>query len=599
MAAKASAQITLFYVVDVKATYRYYRLQSSTASTPSKPTVFPPNSWDDTEPSYVEGSTNSLFFVDCTIFNDNSFVYSEVSLSSSYEASKIAYNKAAAVETRVTEAETVIEQNKEAITLRATKTEVTNYIASRGENLVTNGTAFLGDNTNFSGFIYDGAESYYSGGSFKTVSKYVAKSTDEYMPVDVSQKYTLSYWIKPTESDARYYDAIFMFDVDKKMIMANHVMWVDGSTTTLSQDLNPGDTVVHLQSVAGFNKTATNGGQRGVIIWNYKNSKGYQYGVETYSRYVYTSLWDDATAFNAENNTITLKQAWPYEKITAGTSLSQSNNGSTYVYLNANYKVTADTWTQKKGTISGVSKNFDGETMFREGTAFIRICWLLNYGGTDSVTTHISTVSFTKNVNHADVNSEIQSVKNYTDAIATRIDTAESSINQLSNQIKMSIRDKNGETAMVYDSTTATWYYNIGTVNDKVNTMGQNVSDLSDSVNDIQSTISNVDESVKDLLSKVAYIRNGIDEDGSPYIELGKEDSDFKLRITNTAINLMSNNTSPVRIINNENNIGILNADNISVDDELEIGTTDGINTDGKFVWKKRSNGNLGLQWKG
>lgn len=93
--AKASAQITLYYVVDVKATYRYYLLQSSTLTKPSKPTVYPPPStWGNTEPSYTEGSTNSLYFVDCTILCDDAFIYSEVSLSSSYEAAKSAYNKA-------------------------------------------------------------------------------------------------------------------------------------------------------------------------------------------------------------------------------------------------------------------------------------------------------------------------------------------------------------------------------------------------------------------------------------------------------------------------------------------------------------------------
>ena len=98
MAVKASAQITIQYIVDVKATYRYYLLQSSTLGVPSKPTTFspssPPSGWDDTEPSYTSESTNSLYFVDCTVFCDDTFQYSEVSLSSSYEAAKEAYNKA-------------------------------------------------------------------------------------------------------------------------------------------------------------------------------------------------------------------------------------------------------------------------------------------------------------------------------------------------------------------------------------------------------------------------------------------------------------------------------------------------------------------------
>ena len=91
MAVKASGQITLTSVVDVYATYRYYLLQSSTAAVPAKPTTFPPGSaWKDAEPSYTEGSTNSLYTVDCSVFSDGTFAYSLVSLSSSYEASKAA-----------------------------------------------------------------------------------------------------------------------------------------------------------------------------------------------------------------------------------------------------------------------------------------------------------------------------------------------------------------------------------------------------------------------------------------------------------------------------------------------------------------------------
>ncbi len=60
MAVKASGQITLSTVVDVAGTYRYYLLQSSTAALPPKPTIFPPSTWDDVEPGYTDGSTNSL-----------------------------------------------------------------------------------------------------------------------------------------------------------------------------------------------------------------------------------------------------------------------------------------------------------------------------------------------------------------------------------------------------------------------------------------------------------------------------------------------------------------------------------------------------------
>lgn len=94
MAVKASIQITISKVIDVYAVYRYYKLQSSTLAKPSKPTANPPSGWSDTEPAYISGSTNTLYFVDCNVYSDKTFSYSEVSKSSSYEAAKDAWNKA-------------------------------------------------------------------------------------------------------------------------------------------------------------------------------------------------------------------------------------------------------------------------------------------------------------------------------------------------------------------------------------------------------------------------------------------------------------------------------------------------------------------------
>ena len=95
MAIIAIATITLSSIRDLESCTRYYLLQSSTAAKPAKPTTNPPGgSWVTAEPSYTVGSTNSLYFVDLNVFSDQSWAYSEVSLSSSYEAAKAAFNKA-------------------------------------------------------------------------------------------------------------------------------------------------------------------------------------------------------------------------------------------------------------------------------------------------------------------------------------------------------------------------------------------------------------------------------------------------------------------------------------------------------------------------
>lgn len=96
MAVKASCTVTLSCYRDTQSVTRYYKLQSSTSAAPAKPTTKPPSGWNDTEPSYTSGSTNTLYFCDLTVFSDGTWAYSTVSKSSSYEAAKEAYNKAVA-----------------------------------------------------------------------------------------------------------------------------------------------------------------------------------------------------------------------------------------------------------------------------------------------------------------------------------------------------------------------------------------------------------------------------------------------------------------------------------------------------------------------
>ena len=73
--------------------------------------------WSDTEPEYDEGNTNSLYTVDCNVFSDGTWVYTNVSLSTSYEAVKVAYNKATAVEQELIDKTAEIIQTSEQITL--------------------------------------------------------------------------------------------------------------------------------------------------------------------------------------------------------------------------------------------------------------------------------------------------------------------------------------------------------------------------------------------------------------------------------------------------------------------------------------------------
>lgn len=115
MAVKASATITISRIIDIVSTTNYYLLQSSTATPPSKPTTDPPGgSWSTTEPTYTEGSTNTLYTVIKTKYSGNipgqnvDFEYTPVSKSTSYEAAKDAYIKATNAQTAALAADKII-----------------------------------------------------------------------------------------------------------------------------------------------------------------------------------------------------------------------------------------------------------------------------------------------------------------------------------------------------------------------------------------------------------------------------------------------------------------------------------------------------------
>lgn len=578
MAVKAKAEITLSRIIDIESVTRYYLLQSSTASMPSKPTANPPGgNWKTTEPSYTSGSTNTLYFVDLTVMTNGTFSYSAVSKSSSYEAAKEAWNKA-------NNAQNTADSKPDL-------DDVKDYVASRGENLVTNGTCLLRNNTNFSQFTYVGDDTYYAGGCFKDTSNSSSgtlRTNDEYIPVDTSSAYMLSYWIKSSNASARYYDMIAMYDIDKKAIMAYNVMWIVGSTTTLAKDLKPGDTKVYLTSIAGFNKNLTYYWNRGLIFWNYKNSKGYVYPVETYSQYSYHSLWDDASAFDSTDNSITLNKPWPYATFPAGTAVSQRTDGSNYTYFNVNFAASpVNTWIHKTGTIQGIGKN-NASGKFREGTAFVKVGWLLNREVSSGASCWLSTITFTNNASLSDVKATSDAITaantamdELADQVDTRITATETDIDAVNQVISNLIVDENGGSLM--KQTTDGWVFSMAEIMGQVQQATDDLKTLEGNLDDQGGSIDALQNAVNALETLTSYVRITTEGD-EPCIELGNHGA-FKVRITNTSIDFMDGTSIPA-YINNQS----LKIDKAEVENELAFG---------KFAFKERDNGNMGLIWKG
>lgn len=103
----------------VESSIRYYLLQSEDLEAPAAPTEYPPpETWTDTEPEFNEENIGNLYIVDCTVFSDGTWAYTDVSLSTSYEAAKAAYNKAKEVSQELIETSSQILQTSEEIALR-------------------------------------------------------------------------------------------------------------------------------------------------------------------------------------------------------------------------------------------------------------------------------------------------------------------------------------------------------------------------------------------------------------------------------------------------------------------------------------------------
>lgn len=203
----ARNSITLHHLRDITTVVWYYKLQASTASPPAKPTTETPTGWSTTEPSYTEGSTNSLYVVQKTTFSDGTFEYSDVSLSTSYEAAKAAYNKSVQAQTTANDAKDSIDnleiggrnlllntggndvaKVRTAIALQSGSTALTNNMSTK---TMSNGEIHFVTTTTTN-------ERYY---------RFITPVRDNLWGIEPGKTYTISFYTKGTvgaSNDIRY-----------------------------------------------------------------------------------------------------------------------------------------------------------------------------------------------------------------------------------------------------------------------------------------------------------------------------------------------------------------------------------------------------------
>ncbi len=189
-----------------------------------------------------------------------------------------------------------------------------------------------------------------------------------------------------------------LYDIDGNVITSQAYMYQANTLTTLAATLNPGATTITLTSGSNWNNAAgVLDYLRSMIIWNYKDSKGYTYPPGTYSRNIYApvgGLWADG---GISGNVITLSSPWSGPSIPAGTSVSNGAAGGTYKYF-VSIAATPAVWTKYSADIGGV--DYTGTNianMFPPGTAYMKTLFLAQYNQTTSASrTGFGSISITQ-----------------------------------------------------------------------------------------------------------------------------------------------------------------------------------------------------------
>lgn len=201
------------------------------------------------------------------------------------------------------------------------------------------------------------------------------------MPVTPNHVHRVAIEHKKINGTPRFYCGIAEFNVLGEPIIASNVMRIANTDTTLAQDLNDGDTVVHLTDVgAGWSVPHTQHYRNGFIFYT-EVINGYKYkrSVTPYSKDFHFGQFD-ASGVNATAKTITLKQPWNKGFRVAGTEVSRCNAGGYYNYLLAAATYAGDEWTNIVKYIGG-GISMDGfldDTKFRPGTASVRMFLMFN-----------------------------------------------------------------------------------------------------------------------------------------------------------------------------------------------------------------------------
>ena len=254
---------------------------------------------------------------------------------------------------------------------------------SKGTNIVVNSNGTLLTNYNWTAttFIADTDLPEGVAGCFHRVGGDFF--CNEFISLNTSKAFSVESWYRvKTANTSTVRLALACFDIDKNSIQATNICYGIGTLTTVAREIKNGDTEIYLTDLSAPAWDTSTYYERRLIFWDYKNSLGYTYPPETYSKHGYYKSNDNngtwlRSSLDRENNKITLIVPWDGGTVPVGTKVSRGGSGSTYYYAaNSPASGAATVWTKLSGELKGFSNNVASGGPFRPGTAFVKIGWV-------------------------------------------------------------------------------------------------------------------------------------------------------------------------------------------------------------------------------
>lgn len=161
---------------------------------------------------------------------------------------------------------------------------------------------------------------------------------------------------------------------------------------------------------------------------------------------------------------------------------------------------------------------------------------------------------------------------------------SEAQLKILLDNISTLVTDAAGKSMMT--QTSSGWTFDMSKIQNGIDANANEIESVAGNLSNAEKEIDNINANVKNLLDTSAYISIGQDDNGNPRLELGRKDSPFRVAISNTSIDFLEG-TDKIAYISNKQ----LYIYSSVVTDELKIGDSTG------YIWKRRANNHLGLRY--